>query len=91
MAILVRPEMQTLIAENDPDVNLHPNRVPCVVLDKIFVGASWKFRVEFRDGTVGVIRIAEKLRCEFAPGDQALVSWVPDTGVVLPAAAERAR
>jgi putative spermidine/putrescine transport system ATP-binding protein len=89
-AVLVRPERQTLIPVDDPDVELHPNRVPCVVLDRIFVGASWKFRVEFRDGTVGVIRVSEKLRCEFVPGDQALVSWAPDAGVVLPVPLEPA-
>jgi len=81
VTILVRPEKQRVVATSASPGS--ENSLECRLLDQIFVGATWKIRVELPDGDVGVIRSSEPADSSMQIGDKVFVTWQVDGGVLL--------
>ena len=81
VTILIRPEKQRVTGL--ASAVGQENALECTMLDQIFVGATWKVRVELPDGDIGVIRSSVPADGGVQIGDKVNVCWPVDDGVLL--------
>lgn len=82
VAVLVRPEKQA-VRPAPGTVGPGFNEIEARVIDCIFVGSTWKFRVQLLDGSVGVVRSTVTDTANIDAGQPCWVSWPVADGVAL--------
>jgi putative spermidine/putrescine transport system ATP-binding protein/spermidine/putrescine transport system ATP-binding protein len=80
----VRPEKMTLLAAGMP-VPEHMNALPARVTAVIYAGAASTYRLAGQDGTPIEVFVQNRVLAPFAAGDEVVVAWSPEHGVVLEA------
>jgi putative spermidine/putrescine transport system ATP-binding protein len=87
VSLLVRPEHIRLIDADADTPRGDANRASVTVEDFIYMGTDYKCKFRLADGCEGVARIPGLAGLDVAIGQNALIEWDTERGVVLEAAA----
>jgi putative spermidine/putrescine transport system ATP-binding protein len=91
--VLVRPErlrVHSVVSAQPPDIEAKAAaRLPGRIREAIYLGAVRKYVVDLENGTRVAARVSTELDgSHLSVGDQVLVTWDVDRGIVLPSGAD---
>lgn len=81
-ALVLRPE-QLRVASKADEVPGGAVTVPVKVVQNIYLGSGHKYELRLADGSTGIVRTPLSESNELRPGDDALVYWSDQDGVLL--------
>ena len=84
VTLSVRPEKISLLAVGTP-VPEGMNALPAKVTAVIYAGAASTYRLAGQDGTPIEVFVQNRVVAPFVAGDEVVVAWSPEHGVVLEA------
>jgi putative spermidine/putrescine transport system ATP-binding protein/spermidine/putrescine transport system ATP-binding protein len=84
VTLSVRPEKMNLLAVGTP-VPDGMNALPAKVTAVIYAGAATTYRLAGHDGTPIEVFVQNRVVAPFVAGDEVVVAWSPEHGVVLEA------
>ncbi|WP_166986145.1 ABC transporter ATP-binding protein [Canibacter zhoujuaniae] len=84
LAYVVRPERGTLFPSG-ADIPADMQAVPVTIKQSIYLGSGWKFEIELKDGTKGVVRSPNLHNWITGDNISAQLAWNPTNTPTVPA------